>query len=103
MLAAAVYARKRLFVQQTYHSVAFGDLLHYLHSELVVVGSHVGGGEYGCEFVLSGRNLVMLGFGEYSEFPEPFVEFFHKLLHARLYRAEVMVFHLLTFGGFRAE
>ena len=59
MLAGAVHARKRLFVQQTDHAVALCHLFHRLHDELVLVAGGVGVGIYGRHLVLRGGNLVV--------------------------------------------
>ena len=103
VLAAAVDAGERLFVQQADKSVPCRDLLHDFHGELVVVGGDVGGGEDGRELVLSGRDLVVLGLGENAELPQLLVEICHERRDARLDRAEVMVVHLLSLGRLCAE
>ena len=103
MLAAAVDARKRLFVKQADEAVFGGDLLHNLHHNLILVGGNVGGGKNGRKLVLSRSNLVMFGFGVNAEFPKLCVKFRHKRPYARFYRAEVVVAQFLTFRRFRAE
>ena len=103
MLAATVDAGEWLFVQQADHAVFQGDLLHDLHGQLVVVGRHVHGGEDGRELVLRRRHLVMLGLRQDSELPQLAVQVLHVRGHAGLDNAEVVVFHLLAFGGAGAE
>ena len=41
VLAGTVHTGKGLFVEQAYKTVLCGDLLHYLHCELVMVGGDV--------------------------------------------------------------
>ena len=43
VLAASVYAVKRLFMQQAHKAMLFRELLHDFHRELIVVGCDVGG------------------------------------------------------------
>ena len=74
VLAAAVDAGKGLFVQQADKTVLAGDLLHYLHRQLVVVGGDIGGGEDRRQLVLAGRDLVVLGLGENAELPQLLVQ-----------------------------
>lgn len=103
MFTAAVYAGKRFFVKKANESVTSRDFLHNFHSNLVMIGRNVGGRINGSEFVLSGRNFVMFGFGENAEFPEFLVKIRHVRLNARLDYSEVMVVEFLTLRGFCAE
>ena len=103
MLARAVYARERLFVQKAYHTMAVGHALHALHDELVVVGGNVYRGIDARKLVLGGGNLVVLGLGRDAELPELFVQLTHKRCHARLDRAEIVVVQFLSLGRARAE
>ena len=48
VLAAAVYAGKRFFVEQAHHMVLFSHFLHNFHCQLVVIRRNVCGGEYRC-------------------------------------------------------
>ena len=79
------------------------DLLHYLHRELVVVGSDVGRAVYGREFMLSGSDFVVFGFSEHTQFPKLFVEICHILFHSWLDDPEIVVVEFLTLGSFCAE
>ena len=72
-----------------------GDLFHYLHGELVVVGRDVGGGVDRCKLVLCGCDLVMLCFGEDTKLPQLFVEIGHIRLDTRLDDSEIVVVKLL--------
>jgi len=103
VLARAVDARERLFVQQAHKVVALGDLFHRLHDELVLVARGVGVGVDGGHLVLAGGDLVVLGLGEHAELPQLFIELFHVGGHAGTERAEVVVVQLLTFRGLCAE
>ena len=67
VLAAAVYARKRLFVQQARKIVAQSYLAHQLHHDLVVVAGDIGCGEYAGQLVLAGSDLVVLGLSGYAQ------------------------------------
>ena len=103
VLAASVHAGKRLFVQKACHAVARRHFLHGFHSQLVVVGGYVGGGEYGRKFVLGGSNFVVLGLGEYTQLPQLAVKVLHELAYARFDRTEVVVLKLLTLGRGRTH
>ena len=103
VLAGAVHAVERLFVQQADEAVARRDLFHDLHGELVVVGGDVRGGKDGRELVLRGGDLVVLGLGEHAELPQLLVQIGHELRDARLDRAEIMVVHLLSLRRHCAE
>ena len=103
MLTASVYSGKGLFMQQALHVMTLGDLFHDLHGQLVVIGRYVGGRKYRSHLVLCGSNLVMLGFGEHSDLPELIVKLLHKGGDSRLYRSEVMIVELLSFGRTGSE
>ena len=103
MFTRAVYARERLFVQQTSKIVSVCDFFHELHRKLVVVGSYVDYGEDGCKLVLGGRNLVVTGFSQNSQFPQLLVKVLHKSNDSGTNVAEVVVLKFLPFGRFRSE
>ena len=103
VLARAVHARERLFVQQAHHAVPVRHALHALHDELVVIGGDVHRGIDARELVLRGGDLVVLGLGRDAEPPELLVQLAHESRHARLDRAEIMVVQLLSLGRARAE
>ena len=96
VLAGAVDAGKRLFMQQADHAVARGHLLHDLHRQLVLVGGDVAGRKHGRKLVLRGRDLVVLGLGVDAELPELLIEILHKRRDTRLDAAEVVVIELLS-------
>ncbi len=53
--------------------------------------------------MLRGRDFVVFGFCENTQFPKFLVKFFHILDHARFDCAEIVVGKFLSFGGTRAE
>ena len=95
MLARAVDVCKRLFVQQTHKSVLLSHLFHYLHCDLVVVGSDVGGRIDRCKLMLCRCHLVMLCLGEDTQFPQFVIQIGHICLNTWLDDAEIMVVKLL--------
>ena len=90
-------------MQQANKSVTFCDLLHYLHSELVVVGRYVRLSEYRGKLVLCGCGFVVLGLCENSEFPKLHVKLAHEGFNLRLNYTEIVVVKLLSLEGFCAE
>ena len=96
MLAASVNTCKRFFMKQTYKTVLYGNLLHNLHCNLVVVGGNIGSCINGCKLMLSGSNLIMLCLCENPEFPQLFVKLIHVCGYSRLDNTEIVVIHLLT-------
>ena len=103
VLAAAVHAGKRLFMQQADHPVAGGDLLHRLHRELVVVGRNVSGRKDRRQFMLRGRNLVVLGLGQHADLPKLLIQLLHERGDAGLDATEIMVVQLLPLRRLCAE
>ena len=98
MLAASVNACKRLLVKKANHIMLLCNLLHNLHCELVMVGCNVCCCEDGSKLMLSGSNLVMLGFCKNAELPELLIEVFHESRNSGLDCSEIMVVKLLTLG-----
>ena len=103
VLARAVDICKRLFVQQTNKTVLFCDLLHYLHSQLVVIGSDVGRRIDRCKLVLCGCDLVVLCFCKYAELPQFVVQVGHICLDTRLDDTKIVVVKLLSLWRLCAE
>ena len=48
----------------------FGDLLHDLHRQLIMICSDVCGGKDWRKLMLSRRDLIVLGLGQNAELPE---------------------------------
>ena len=103
MLAAAVHALKGLFGQQADQAVLFGDLLHHLHGQQVVVHGDVGGVKDGGQLMLAGGNLVVLGLGGNPQFPQLVVQILHIFGDDGPQGAEVMLLQLLALGGHGTE
>ena len=103
VLARAVDAFKRLFVQQAHKPVPVGHLLHDLHGQLVVIRGDVGRGIDRRHLVLAGGNLVVLRLGADAHLPQLFIQLRHIRLHARADRTEVVVLHLLALGRLGAK
>jgi len=103
VLARAIDARERLFMQQADQAVAQGDFFHRLHGQLVVVVRDVGRVEDRSQFVLGRRDLVVLGLGRHAHFPQLAVQIGHEGGDPVLELAEVMVFEVLALGRLGAE
>ena len=103
VLAGAVDAGERLFVEQAHHVVLVGDLLHDLHGELVVVAGGVGIGVHRGHLVLGGGHLVVLGLAVDAQGPEVFVQVLHIGCHPGADGAVIVVIQLLAPGGLGAE
>ncbi len=98
VLAGAVDARERLFVEQGRKAMALGHLAQRLHDQLVVIGREVGGGVHGSQFELIRGYLLVLGLGRDAQAPQLVIELTHESGHALGYLAVVMILHLLAFG-----
>ena len=90
-------------MKQGHQAVLLCDPLDDFHGQLVVVHSHVRGGEYRCQFELCRRHFVVLGLCQDAQLPELLVQVVHERLHAAFDRAEIVVFHLLALGSRRTE
>ena len=103
MLTAAVHTGKRLFMKQADQIVLARRALHNLHSQLVVIGGDIGGGEDGGQLVLSGSRLVMLRLGQDAKLPKLLIDILHKGGNPGLDNAEIVIVQLLSLGGLGAE
>ena len=103
VLAAAVHAGERLFVQQAYQAVAQGNLLHDVHDEHVLIRRQVRGVENRRQLVLGRGRLVVLSLRRDAQLPQLDVQVAHVVAHALLDRAEVVILHLLALGRHRAK
>ena len=103
VLARAVNSGVRLFVQQALEAVLLGDVAEGVHHEHVVVAREVELLELRRELELGRGDLVVARLRRYAELPELALDVVHEGEHAIGYRAEVVVFELLTLGGRRTE
>ena len=103
VLAGAVDTRIGFFVQQTYQAMFGGYPLHGLHGQLVLIHSHIGSGEDRGHLVLRRGHLVVLGGGRDTQLPQFHIEVLHERAHALADDAKVLIVHLLSLGGRRAE
>ena len=65
-------------MKQAHKTVLGGNLLHDLHGQLVVVGCDVCGRVDGCQLMLCGCDLVVLGLCQNTQLPKLIVKLFHK-------------------------
>ena len=103
MFTRSVDPLERFFMKQTDHIMARRNLLHNLHSELIVVYGNVGGRKNRRELVLGRGNFVMLCLGENSIRPKRSVQVLHKFGNSGLQNAEIMIFQLLSPRRIRPE
>ena len=91
MLTGTVDALERLFMEQTDKFMAFRDLLHDLHGNLVMIYRDISGIIDRCHLMLRGRCLVMLRLRHDPQLPELLIQLLHKCLDPGLDRAEIMI------------
>ena len=95
VLARAVDALERLFVQQYAEMVPACDLVHDCHQQLVVVVSQIGLFENRSQLELIRSNLVVARFNRNTEFETLVLQILHKGEYARRNGTEIVVFQLL--------
>ena len=98
VLARAVHACERLFVQKAGKAVAQRHFAHQFHHHLVVVAGDVGRAEHAGQFVLAGGHLVVLGFSGHANAPQFVVQLAHEGAHTLGNAAVIVVAQLLPFG-----
>ncbi len=103
MLAGAVDAGKRLFMQQADKAMLLGGAFHQRHHQLLVIGGDIGALEIRGDFKLRWRHLVVVCFGGNAQLVQLILEILHEHLHARGNRTEVMIVKLLSLRRRRAE
>ena len=103
MLAGTVDAFKGLLMKQAYKAVTVCNLLHNIHSELIVVHGYIGSCKYRSHLMLARSYLIMLGFGIYSYLPELFIKLLHKCLDSWSDGAVIMIIEHLSLRGRRTE
>ena len=74
------------------------NLLHDLHGQLVVVGSNIGSGINGSQFVLCRSYLVMLRLCQDTQLPQFLVQILHKCRDSGFDNTKVVVIHFLPLG-----
>ena len=85
-------------MKQAHKTVRGRDLLHDLHGQLVVVGSNIGSGINGSQFVLCRSYLVMLRLCQDTQLPQLLVQILHKCRNSGLDHTKVVVIHFLPLG-----
>ncbi len=103
VFAGAIDTIEGLLVNQAHKTVALGNLLHHFHSQQIVIDGLVGGVENGCQFVLCGSNLVVLGAGGDAQLPQLVVQLLHEFGDLGTNHAKVMLLQLLALGGGMTE
>ena len=98
VLAAAVDAGERLFVQQADQAVLVGGAAHDLHDQVLVIGGEVAVFEERGEFVLAGGHFVVAGLDGDAELEQFVFAVGHEGQHALGNGAEILVFQFLALG-----
>ena len=80
-----------------------GNLLHNLHRKLVMIGSNIRCGINGCQLMLCGCDLVMLGLCKNTKLPQLLIEILHISSYTGLDNTKIMVIHLLSLGRLRTK
>ncbi len=100
VFAGAVDAREGFFVGEASEAVACGNAFEGGECKLLVIGGDVCVFVDGCDLVLSGCDFVVSCFDGDAEFEQFVLCVMHEVENTFADRAEVVVFHLLAFGGF---
>ncbi len=85
-------------MQQADKAVMVRDFLHEMHEKNVMVCRDIRPLEYGREFVLVRRDLVVARAHRDAEFIGLLGKVVHEIEHAFLYGSQVLVFQLLALG-----
>ena len=96
VLAAAVYARERFFVQKAYKAVVFGGLAQDFHGQHVMVGGDIGGFVQLGHFKLGRSDFVVPRFRRDAQLQQALFQIGHEGQHALRNGAEIMVFQILS-------
>ena len=99
VLARAVDALEGLLVEQAGEPMMRRRLTQHLHREQVVVDGDVRAREDGRDFVLTWRDLVMLGLRIHTHAPQRVVDLLHEVAHDLTDSAKVMLLELLPLHG----
>ena len=103
VLAGAVHARKRFFMQETRHAVFRRHALKGQHNHVLMIVRHVRAFIHGRNLELARRDFVVPRFNRDSLLDELVFRVHHKGENPLRNRAEVMILKLLAFGRFGAE
>lgn len=103
VLARTVDAGEGLLVDQTDHAVAFGDLLHRRHHQLLMIMGEIGLLEHRRQLELAGSDLVVPRLGRDALLEQLAVELDHERQHTIRDGPEVVVVELLALGRLGAE
>ena len=86
------------------HQIVLGSaFFHGAHNQLIVVAGLVCIGIDGGQLMLTGRALVVLGFGEDAQPPELLIQILHELRNPGTDGRKIVVIQLLTLGSRRAK
>ncbi len=103
VLATAIDALERLFVEQRAEAVFMGNFLHQPHQYHVVVYGQVAFLKNGSQLKLVGCHLVMAGLAGYAQLKSLCFKVFHKGLYTLGDGAKIVVVHLLVLGRVMAH
>ena len=103
VLAGAVHAGKRFFMQQHAKAVTTGYLFHQQHDQLVLIDGKVRFVVDRCQFKLVRRHFVVACFERNTVFAGFKFEVFHIRRDTRRDRTEIVIFELLVLGRLMPE
>ena len=98
VLATAVDAGKRFFVQQASKAMLASHLAQHVHGDHLVVGGDVGAFEGRRDLELAGRNFVVSGLDRNPEFKESVLDFGHERQDSIWNGSEIVVVELVALG-----
>ena len=99
MLTRAVNALEGLLVEQAGKAMMRRCLAQDLHRQKIVVDGDVRAREDGRDFVLTRRNLVVLGLRIHAHAPQRVIDLLHEVAHDFANGTEVMLLELLPLHG----
>ncbi len=103
VLAGAVDAGERLFVQQAGHAVFRRHALQVMHDELLMIGRQVGVFIDRRDFELAGRDFVVPRLDRHAQLEQLVLGLEHEGQHPLGNRAEIVILELLPLRRLRAE
>ena len=96
-MPASIDTVKWFLMKQALKSMLVCFLFQYFHNQMVVIQSQVTGLIDRCQLMLCRSNLVMLCFCRNTQFPQFFINIFHKCSDTWTDASEIMVIHFLSF------